>query len=81
MKAFFPIILMFVFTVVVKSEEDDIDVDVLNETQQQMMIEQSFKKVGNSCFYESSQFFGRFPSQAEYVTDLNILQPDSFTKT
>lgn len=69
MKAFYAILI--IFTVVAKSEE------VLNESE----IEQRYKKVGNSCFYESSEFFGRFPSQAEYVTDLNILQPDSFTKT
>ena len=37
-------------------------------------------KISSTCFYESIEFSGSFPDNAEYKTDLNLLRPDSFTQ-
>ena len=36
-------------------------------------------RVVGTCFYETNEFFGSFPKDAEYKTDLTRLRPDTFT--
>ena len=38
-----------------------------------------FTRIANSCFYESTEFYGNFPQEAVYKSDLELIQPDNFT--
>lgn len=36
-------------------------------------------QITGTCFYETNEFYGSLPADAEYKTDLTLLRPDSYT--
>ena len=40
----------------------------------------SLALVDNTCFFETSEFYGSLPAAAQYETDLSLLNADTYTK-